>query len=172
VVTDQSKVEGVVPSSTLTYRSARGADLEALRVLMDAAISELQRPFLDERQIASSRAIMGLDTQLVEDGTYFVVEADGELAGLWRMEPSCHRSMGETSRPGAVRSCSIRQKMQHGFRAMYTHPHHTRKGRGSLDSLPLRRGRKRPRASKESSSWLPWPARCSIAPAATSPVSA
>jgi hypothetical protein len=34
---------------------------------MDAAISELQKPFLDDRQIASSRAIMGLDTQLIDD---------------------------------------------------------------------------------------------------------
>jgi hypothetical protein len=55
---------------TLTNRLARRADLDALRDLMDAAISELQKPFLDERQIASSRAIMGLDTQLIDDGTY------------------------------------------------------------------------------------------------------
>jgi hypothetical protein len=43
---------------------------------MDSAISELQKPFLDQ---ASSRAIMGLDTQLIDDGTYFIVEADGGL---------------------------------------------------------------------------------------------
>ena len=40
---------------------------------MNAAISELQKPFLDERQIASSRTIMGLDTQLIGDGIYFIV---------------------------------------------------------------------------------------------------
>jgi hypothetical protein len=39
---------------TLTYRLARQADLDALRDLMDAAISELQKPFLDESQIASA----------------------------------------------------------------------------------------------------------------------
>jgi hypothetical protein len=44
----------------LTHRLARRADLDALRDLMDAAISELQKPFLDESQIASSRFIMGL----------------------------------------------------------------------------------------------------------------
>ena len=48
---------------------------------MDAAISELQKPFLNDGQIASSRMIMGLDTQLIEDGTYFIVEADGVIAG-------------------------------------------------------------------------------------------
>src|SRR5512134_727342 len=66
---------------TLTHRLARREDLEVLRGLMDAAIAELQKPFLDESQIASSRAIMGLDTQLIDDETYFVVEDDGELAG-------------------------------------------------------------------------------------------
>ena len=64
----------------LTHRLAQVEDLGGLRALMDAAIAELQRPFLDDRQIASSRTIMGLDTQLVDDGTYFVVEVDGELA--------------------------------------------------------------------------------------------
>jgi hypothetical protein len=44
-------------------------------------IDELQKPFLDAAQIAASRAIMGLDTQLIDDGTYFVVEIDGDLAG-------------------------------------------------------------------------------------------
>ena len=65
----------------LTHRLAGRGDLEALRALMDAAIAELQKPFLDERQIASSRTIMGLDTQLIDDRTYFIVEADGEIAG-------------------------------------------------------------------------------------------
>ena len=65
----------------LTHRLACRDDLDALRVLMDAAISELQQPYLDARQIASSRTIMGLDTQLIDDGTYFLVDADGQLAG-------------------------------------------------------------------------------------------
>lgn len=43
---------------TLTHRLAGRADLGALKDLMDAAISELQKPFLDESQIASSRIIM------------------------------------------------------------------------------------------------------------------
>src|SRR5262245_54678445 len=65
----------------LTHRLAHAGDLDALRALIDAAIAELQKPFLDDAQIASSRTIMGLDSQLVEDGTYFVVESGGRLAG-------------------------------------------------------------------------------------------
>ena len=64
-----------------TSRFAVSADVPALTVLMDAAIAELQRAFLDDAEIASSRAIMGIDTQLIDDGTYFVVESDGDIAG-------------------------------------------------------------------------------------------
>jgi hypothetical protein len=68
-------------NATLIHRLTRPDDLDRLRALMDAAISELQKPFLDEKQIASSRTTMGLDTQLIDDGTYFIVEANGQLAG-------------------------------------------------------------------------------------------
>ena len=60
----------------MTVRHATRADLDAIAKLMDAAISELQRSFLDDRQIESSRAIMGVDTRLVDEGTYFIVETD------------------------------------------------------------------------------------------------
>ena len=120
-----------MPSSTLTCRPARTADLEALRALMDAAISELQKPFLDERQIASSRAIMGLDTQLVDDGTYFVVEADGRLAGCggWSRRATLY---GGDQSPGRSAVLLDPTKDAARVRAMYTHPHHTRKGVGRL----------------------------------------
>ena len=65
----------------LTIRTATMADVPALREVMGRAIAELQKDFLTPAQIESSRTVMGLDTQLVEDGTYFVVEADGQIAG-------------------------------------------------------------------------------------------
>jgi GNAT superfamily N-acetyltransferase len=116
---------------TLTNRLARRADLDALRDLMDAAISELQKPFLDERQIASSRAIMGLDTQLIDDGTYFIVEADGNLAGCggWSRRATLY---GGDQSPGRNAALLDPAKDAARIRAMYTHPHHTRKGVGRL----------------------------------------
>jgi hypothetical protein len=65
----------------LTYRLARREDIDRLRDLMNAAISHLQKPFLDADQLEASRTIMGLDTQLIEDGTYYLVEAGDALAG-------------------------------------------------------------------------------------------
>ena len=115
----------------LTHRLASRGDLEAPRELMDAAITELQKPFLDERQIASSRTIMGLDTQLIDDGTYFIVEADGELAGCggWSRRATLY---GGDQTPG--RSAALLDPATDAARtrAMYTHPNHTRKGVGRL----------------------------------------
>ena len=64
------------------------SDVPALTAVMDAAISELQRSFLDDAQIASSRAIMGIDTQLIDDGTYFVDRVRRRGRRLRRLEPA------------------------------------------------------------------------------------
>lgn len=115
----------------LTHRLAERADLDSIRALMEAAISELQKPFLDARQIASSRAIMGLDTQLIDDGTYYVVEADGELAGCggWSRRATLY---GGDHTPGRNAVLLDPATDAARVRAMYTHPRHTRKGVGRL----------------------------------------
>ncbi|HEX5078048.1 MAG TPA: hypothetical protein VFV80_02780, partial [Geminicoccaceae bacterium] len=66
---------------SLRHRLARHADVAALSDLMGRAIAELQKPFLDAAQITASRMLMGLDSQLIDDRTYFVVLDRGELAG-------------------------------------------------------------------------------------------
>ena len=71
---------------SLHHRLATRADIAALTALMSAAIGELQKPFLTDAQIASSRAIMGLDTQLIDDGTYFVAGQDRPCCWLRRMK--------------------------------------------------------------------------------------
>jgi len=121
----------VMTDLTLTHRLARRADLDALRHLMDAAIAELQKPFLDESQIASSRAIMGLDTQLIDDGTYFIVETAGNLAGCggWSRRATLY---GGDQTPGRSAALLDPAKDAARVRAMYTHPQHTRKGVGRL----------------------------------------
>jgi GNAT superfamily N-acetyltransferase len=118
-------------NQTLTHRLARRDDLEALRELMDTAISENQKAFLDEGQIASSRAIMGLDTQLIDDGTYFIVEAGGQLAGCggWSRRATMY---GGDQTPGRSAALLDPTKDAARIRAMYTHPSHTRKGIGRL----------------------------------------
>lgn len=118
-------------STSLTHRLATLEDLDPLRALMDASIGELQKPFLDERQIASSRAIMGLDTQLIEDGTYFIVESGGQLAGCggWSRRATLY---GSDQTPGRSAALLDPKRDAARVRAMYTHPAHARKGIGRL----------------------------------------
>jgi GNAT superfamily N-acetyltransferase len=119
------------PMPMLSHRLATLADIDALRVLMDVAISELQKPFLDDRQIAASRTIMGLDTQLIIDGTYFVVDADGVMAGCggWSRRATLY---GSDQSPGRSAAFLDPRRDAARLRAMYTHPEHVRKGVGRM----------------------------------------
>src|SRR5713226_8595997 len=65
----------------LTSHLATAEDISALAPLVEAAIDQLQKGFLDEAQIRSSHSIMGLDRQLIDDGTYFVIECGGLPVG-------------------------------------------------------------------------------------------
>lgn len=128
---DVPGVRVTMTNEPLTHRLAHRADLEALKTLMDIAIAENQKPFLDASQIISSRAIMGLDTQLIDDGTYFVVEAKGQLAGCggWSRRATLYGSDQTSGRSPALLDPT---KDAARIRAMYTHPNHLRKGIGRL----------------------------------------
>jgi GNAT superfamily N-acetyltransferase len=114
---------------TLASRPAVLADVPALTELMDAAIGELQRGFLDEEQIAASRAIMGIDTQLIEDGTYFVVECDGALAGCggWSRRATLY---GSDAQPGRRSDLLDPARDPARIRAFFVHPRWARRGIG------------------------------------------
>jgi GNAT superfamily N-acetyltransferase len=118
-------------NTVLTHRLARLADLQALETLMEAAIRELQKPFLTDDQIASSRLIMGLDTQLIEDRTYYVVEERGTIIGCggWSRRATLY---GGDQTPGRSAALLDPSKDAARVRAMYTHPAHARKGVGRL----------------------------------------
>ena len=115
----------------LTHRLATLADLAVLLTLMDVAISELQKPFLDSGQIKSSRTIMGLDTQLIEDHTYFIVEANGRVAGCggWSRRATLY---GGDQTPGRDAKLLDPRTDPAKVRAMYTHPLYARQGIGRL----------------------------------------
>ena len=115
----------------LSYRLATSAEIPALRLLMDAAITELQRGFLSEAQIDASRQVMGLDTQLIEDGTYFAVMADGTLAGCggWSRRATLFGGNHTAGRNAALLNPATDAAR---VRAMYTAPAFVRRGVGRL----------------------------------------
>ncbi len=117
--------------NSLQIRIARVDELAALNALMELAIAELLKPFLNAAEIASSRAIMGLDTQLVRDGTYFVVEENGTLAGCGGWSRRATMYGGDVS-PGRDPALLDPAKDAARVRAMYTHPSFIRRGVGRL----------------------------------------
>ena len=113
----------------LSHRLATANDLPALRTLMNAAIAELLPAFLSPAEVEASFAVMGLDTQLIEDGTYFVVELDGAVAGCggWSRRATLfggNHTAGRDARLLDPKSEPAR------VRAMYTSPAFTRRGVG------------------------------------------
>ena len=116
---------------SLKLRLATPEDLPALRGLMDAAIGELLNPFLPPEEVAASFEIMGLDSQLVADGAYFVVEDDGVLAGCGGWSRRATLFGGDHS-PGRDAAFLDPTRDAARVRAMYTHPDHVRKGVGRL----------------------------------------
>jgi GNAT superfamily N-acetyltransferase len=115
----------------LSHRLATPADEPALRVLMALAIDRLQQPFLTPDQVAASHAFMGLDSRLIADGTYFLIEEDGALAGCggWSRRATPYGGDHSDGRDDRLLD-PAREAAK--VRAMYTHPDHARKGVGSL----------------------------------------
>ena len=114
-----------------TSRLATEADADRLRVVMDAAIGRLQEGFLTDEQVESSRAIMGIDQQLIADGTYYVVEHDGAVAGCggWSRRATLY---GSDSTPGRDPQLLDPAVDAARVRAMYTDPAFARQGVGRL----------------------------------------
>ena len=115
----------------LTSRLAGPDDIPALEAVMAASIAELQRGFLTPAQIEASRMIMGLDRQLVADGTYFVVEAAGRIAGCggWSRRATLYGGDHTPGRDAALLNPAVDAAR---VRAMYTHPDFARRGVGRL----------------------------------------
>jgi GNAT superfamily N-acetyltransferase len=115
----------------LTARLATEADLPRLTALMDLAIGENLKPFLPPELIVASRAVMGLDTTLVADRTYFVVEDGLEIAGCggWSRRATLYGGDHSAGRDAALLDPAVDAAR---VRAMYTHPSHIRRGVGGL----------------------------------------
>ncbi len=114
-----------------THRLAMPDDISRLKSLMDVSIRELLKPFLSAPEIAASFSVMGLDTQLIADKTYFVIEKDGALAGCggWSRRATLFGGDHSKGRDAAF------LKPGHDparVRAMYTAPAFARQGVGRL----------------------------------------
>ena len=116
----------------LTHRLATIEDLGALREVMRRSIEILQAGFLTPEQVKVSHAVMGLDTQLVRDGTYFIVESGGRIAGCggwsWRWTLYGGDESLVSREPEALDPATDAARI----RAMYTDPDFARRGVGRM----------------------------------------
>ena len=116
----------------LPHRLATEADIPRLMVVMEAAISGPLSAFLTPAQVEASRAIMGIDTQLIADRTYFVIESDdGRVAGCggWSRRATMY---GGDHTPGREPDLLTPGQDAARVRAMYTSPDFVRRGVGRL----------------------------------------
>lgn len=116
----------------LTIRPATPDDVPVLMPLMTAAIERLLADAgLDADQVRASHAIMGIDTQLIDDGTYYVVSDDGAVAGCggWSRRATLYGGNHSAGRDAALLDPAVDAAR---IRAMYTHPDFARRGVGRL----------------------------------------
>jgi GNAT superfamily N-acetyltransferase len=113
------------------HRIATTDDLTILTTIMDRAMRALLSPFLTPGQVEASHAVMGLDTQLVSDGTYFLITADGAPAGCggWSRRATFYGGDHSQGRDAALLDPAVDPAR---VRAMYTDPAFTRQGVGRL----------------------------------------
>ena len=68
-------------------RQATMEDREPMKELIAESARYLSREHYNDTQIEAAIAtVFGVDTDLIEDGTYFVAESDGSVSRLWRLE--------------------------------------------------------------------------------------
>ncbi len=135
-----------------------------MRALMQRAIADLLKPFLPPEAVSASFEIMGLDTQLIADGTYFAVEEASVIVGCggWSRRTTLFGGDHTAGRDAALldpRTDAAR------VRAMYTHPDHARRGVGRV-ILDACEAAAPPRDFKKWSLRRRWRANRSIVPAA------
>jgi len=117
--------------TAFTHRIATEADIPALVDLMDRSITGPLADFLTPDQIAASRRLMGIDSQLIADRTYFIVESDGLMAGCGGWSGRITEYGGDHT-PGRVPAPLTPGVDAARIRAMYTAPEVVRRGVGRL----------------------------------------
>lgn len=112
-------------------RQASPADIPVITKLMARSIADLQKGFLSAPEIEASKDVMGLDTQLIDDGTYFAVTEDGEIVGCggWSRRKTLFGGDHSAGRDAAFLSPESDAAK---IRAMYTDPAHVRRGIGKI----------------------------------------
>jgi GNAT superfamily N-acetyltransferase len=123
-------------NSDLTVRKAVAADIPTLRALIDASVRGLQAADYTPTQIERALAtVYGVDSQLIDDGTYFSVEAtqDGKqvivACGGWSKRKTLYGGDVCAGREDSLLNPQIDAAK---IRAFFVHPDWVRRGIGGM----------------------------------------
>lgn len=112
----------------MIIRKATIDERDAIRQLIAASARLLSRDHYSDAQIETAIAtVFGVDTDLIDDGTYFVAEIEGELAGCggWSKRKTLFGGDQYSSRDASYLDP---QSEPAKIRAFFIHPDHARKG--------------------------------------------
>ncbi len=101
---------------------------DPMQQLIAESARHLSRAYYNDQQIETAiETVFGVDTDLIEDGTYFVVEIDGHLVGCggWSKRKTLYGGDQFTSRDASYLDPTSEPAK---IRAFFIHPDHARKG--------------------------------------------
>lgn len=111
-------------------RPATRADVPAIERVMRASLRELGARAYDAAQVASSLVYLAVpDTQLIDDGTYYVAVVDDEVVacGGWSRRAKTHAGSAQSASDDALLDPAHAPAR---VRAMFTDPRFARRGLG------------------------------------------
>ena len=116
----------------LRLRQASLADVPALKALIGSSVRGLQAgDYTPEQMESALRTTFTVDTQLIEDGTYFIAEQDETIVGCggWSRRKTLFGGDRHTVRDGAMLdpACDAAK-----IRAIFVDPRYARRGIGSF----------------------------------------
>ena len=117
---------------TIAIRKAAVSDIPQIEALIARSARGLSTQDYRPSQVEGAlRGAFGVDTQLLADQTYFVVEEDGRLVGCggWSFRATL---FGGDARPGRDSSMLDPRTQAAKIRAFFVDPHHARRGIGTL----------------------------------------
>jgi GNAT superfamily N-acetyltransferase len=118
-----------------TYRLATPEDVPEIAELMRVSIIENMKSFLTAAEVEAAKETMGVDWTLIEDQTYFVIEADQDAkkimvgCGGWGKRKTLYGGDHTTGRDDSFSDPAVDAAR---IRAMYTHPSWVRCGVGTF----------------------------------------
>jgi GNAT superfamily N-acetyltransferase len=117
--------------TSIFIRAAKREDVPALQGLIERSVRDLQAGWYTSEQIeAAVHSVFGVDTQLIDDGTYYVAEIGGQIAGCggWSKRGTLYGA----SHYGHSRNDVLLDPAHDParIRAFFTHPSFARKGVG------------------------------------------